>query len=63
MLPLGKHSDFKLNYFRADGALTKDFLINIIQSKSEYKRFLPDNINYKNLSKDFLFSVSNFIIF
>lgn len=57
LLPIGKHSDFKLNYFRGDGALTKNFLIKIVKSKVDYEKYLPDNIKYENLSKDFLFSL------
>ena len=56
-MPIGKHSDFKLNYFRGDGALTKNFLIKIVKSKVDYEKYLPDNIKYENLSKDFLFSL------
>lgn len=62
-MPIGKHNDYKLNYFRGDGSLTKQFLINIIKSKVEYERYLPDRIKYENLSKDFLFSVRKFLIF
>ena len=62
LLPIGKHADYKLNYFRGDGALTKSFLINIIKSKVDYEKFLPDKTKYENLSKDFLFSVSIIII-
>ena len=62
LLPIGKHTDYKLNYFRGDGALTKSFLINIIKSKVDYEKFLPDKTKYENLSKDFLFSVSIIII-
>ena len=58
MLPNGKYADYKLNYFRGDGELIKSFLINIIKSKVDYEKFLPDKIKYENLSKDFLFSVS-----
>ena len=62
MLPIGKHTDYKLKYFRGDGSLTKDFLIKIIKSKIAYNKFLPDGIKYENLSKDFLFSVRNILI-
>ena len=58
LLPIGKHSDYKLNYFRGDGSLTKDFLIKIVKSKIDYEKFIPNKIKYENLSKDFLFSVS-----
>jgi len=58
LLPTGKHSDYKLNYFRGDGSLTKGFLIKIVKSKIEYEKYIPNKIKYENLSKDFLFSVS-----
>ena len=63
MIPLGKHNDFKLNYFKSDGSLTKDYLIKIIKSKPIYEKYLPDGIKHDNLSKDFLFSVSINITF
>ena len=55
---MGKHSDYKLNYFRSDKSLTKEFLLNIIRAKNVYNKFLPDNIKLENLSRDFMFSVS-----
>ena len=58
LLPIGRHNDFRLNYFRNGGILTKEFLIKIVKSKVEYAPYLPDNIKLESLSKDFLFSVS-----
>lgn len=43
-MPIGKYNDYKLNYFRGDGNLTKQFLINIIKIKVEYERYLPVRI-------------------
>ena len=46
-----------MEYFRGDGSLTKEFLINIIKSKIVYQKYLPDGIKLENLIKDFLFSL------
>jgi len=60
-LPIGKHSDYKLGYFRGDGSLTKDFLIKIVKSKITYQKYLPDGIKLENLTKDFLFSLIAYV--
>ena len=61
MLSIGKHTDYKLGYFRGDGSLTKEFLINIVKSKVAYQNYLPDKIKLENLTKDFLFSLIAYI--
>ena len=63
LLPIGHHSDYDLKYFRKDHTLTKDFLINIIQNNQIYQSYLPDNINLKSISRDYILSVSVFITF
>lgn len=50
-------------YFRNGGVLTKKFVASIIKGKPKYKDYIPDNAKLENLSKSFLFSVSNIIIF
>ena len=50
-------------YFRGEGLLTKKFVISLIKGKPKYLEYLPDNVRLENLSKDFLFSVSQYIIF
>ena len=62
LIPLGHHSDFNLRYYRKDKVLTKAFLIKIIQDKEEYKDYFPDNIKFENITRDFLLSVSKFLI-
>lgn len=57
LIPIGRHSDFKLSYFRGDGLLTKQFLLQTVKSKNEYESYLPDGIKLESLSKDFLFSL------
>ena len=63
MLPLGRHGDFKLPYFRNEGILTKSFLISLIKDKNAYSDYLPDKVNLENISKDYLFSVRIFLTF
>ena len=63
MLPLGKHGDYKMPYFRNEGVLTKKFVIGIIKGKPKYLPYLPDNAKLENLTKDFLFSVNIILIF
>lgn len=58
LLPLGHHTDFNLKYFRKDSLLTKEFLIKIINDEPNYKLYLPDNIELKSLSRDYILSVS-----
>ena len=58
LLPLGHHNDFNLRYFRKDHILTKEFLIGIISKDPNYKIYMPDNIELKTLSHDYLLSVS-----
>lgn len=59
LLPLGHHTDFHLKYFRKDNVLTKDFLIKIIEEEPSYKLYLPDGIELKSLTRDYILSVSN----
>ena len=63
MLPLGKHGDYKMRYFRNEGILTKQFIIGIIRGKPVYHQYLPDNAKLENLTKDFLFSVNTILTF
>ena len=58
LLPIGHHTDFHLKYFRKDNLLTKEFLIKIINDEPNYKLYLPDNIEIKSLSRDYILSVS-----
>ena len=58
-MPLGKHGDYKLSYFRKEGALTKKFLISLIKGKPKYIEYLPDNAKLENISKEYSFSVRN----
>ena len=62
-MPLGKHGDYSIRYFRNDSTLTKQFLIRIIKGNPKYTPYLPDNAKLENITKDLLFSVSNFLIF
>lgn len=63
LLPIGHHVDYDLKYFRKDHTLTKDFLLNIIKNDQIYQSYLPDNTDLKALSRDYLLSVSIYIIF
>ena len=58
LLPIGHHTDFHLKYYRKDNLLTKEFLVKIINEEQKYKLYLPDNIELKSLSRDYILSVS-----
>lgn len=63
LLPIGSNADYDLKYFQKEHTLTKDFLINIIKNDQIYPSYLPDSVNLKSLSRDYLLSVSLFITF
>ena len=58
LLSIGHYTDFHLKYFRKDNLLTKEFLIKIINDEPNYKLYLPDNIEIKSLSRNYILSVS-----
>ena len=61
IIPLGKHGEYFLPYFKNGKILTKSFLISFIRGKPKYVDYLPDNVKLEKLSKDFLYSVRKFI--
>lgn len=58
LLPLGHHSDFHLKYFRKEHILTKQFLIEILKKDPSYNLYLPDGVELKSLTRDYILSVS-----
>ena len=60
-MPLGHHTDYDLKYFRKDHLLTKEFLITIIKNNGDYQEYIPDNLDLKLLSRDYILSVSFYI--
>lgn len=62
MLKLSNHKDYKLKYYRTDNLLTKQHLINLINGNNIYSKYIPDYAKLNKLSKEFLFTVSAYII-
>lgn len=51
-----------MKYYRSDNLLTKHHLVNLIKENNIYTRYLPDSVDLNKLSKDYLFTVSKYII-
>ena len=63
LLPLGRISGYNFRYFTSDGSFKKSDIINKLLLVDGAKDYLPDDGNIKNLTRDFLLSVSYILIF
>ena len=63
LLPLGRVSGYNFRYFTSDGSFTKADIISKLALVDEAKKYLPDDANIKNLTRDYLLSVRFYIIF
>lgn len=61
-MELGKSSGYTFRYFTKDKKFTKEHIIQELSSYPQAKLYIPDDINPKYLSRDYLFSVTNIYI-
>ena len=57
-MELGKSSGYAFRYFTKDKKFTKEHIILELSAFPEAKLYIPDGINAKYLTRDYLFSVS-----
>ena len=62
-LPLSLTSGYELSYFRKGDTLKKNYIIEEMQGNNEYNIYFPNGVNLIRLSRKFLISISNFLIF
>ena len=62
-LPIGFQSGFHLNYFRKGETLSKEYIINKIGENPEFYKYIPDGVSPIALTRDFLLTVNNILIF
>ena len=64
MLPNGIVGTYDINSFKKSPALNKEYIFNRMKGNPIYGMFVPDEVDPKNLSRNFLLSVSHaFYIF
>ena len=61
-MEFGKSSGYTFRYFIKDKKFTKEHIIHELSSYPQAKPHIPDNIDPKYLSRDYLFSVTNIYI-
>jgi len=61
-LPLGHISGYKFRYFTSDDSFTKQDILNKLLTVDNAKAYLPDDTKCKNLTRDYLLSVSKYVI-
>ena len=52
LLPLGRVSGYNFRYFTSDGSFTKTDILSKLSLVEEAKKYLPDDTNIKNLTRD-----------
>ena len=56
-MELGKSSGYSFRYFTKDKSLTKAHILHELAAFPDTKFYLPDDVNPKYLTRDYLFSV------
>ena len=64
MLPNGIVGSYDINSFKKSLVLNKEYIFNHMQGNPIYGMFVPDDVDQKKLSRNFLLSLSHaFYIF
>ena len=56
-MEFGKSSGYSFRYFTKDKSFTKTYILHELAAFPDAKLYLPDDVNQKYLTRDYLFSV------